>query len=141
MHLQTTAKLNQRKSSKASYIKISSRYALMMVLLLQFAITSILCTTSSYTANANAITICTALGLKTITIDENGEPVEQEQHDAFSSSCFHCTSGCSMAVMANQSDVSLYPFATRAYARWTTETLTTKLLSHGPPTRAPPAHA
>lgn len=120
---------------------LCSRYSLLMVLILQLAITSILCATSSYTASANTTTICTAMGLKTITLDENGEPTEQEQRDHFSTSCFHCSSGCSTAVMAKASEIILYPSATKAYIRWTTDTLITKLTAHGPPSRAPPAHA
>jgi len=131
----------QRKTSKANTLKLCSRYSLLMVLILQLAITSILCATSSYSANANAITICTALGLKTVTLDENGEPTEQEQHDAFSTTCFHCSSGCSTTIIAELSEIILYPSATKAYVSWTTDTLITKLTAHGPPSRAPPAHA
>ena len=131
----------QRKTSKANNLKLCSRYSLLMVLILQLAITSILCATSSYSANANAITICTALGLKTVTLDENGEPTEQEQHDSFSTTCFHCSSGCSTTIIAELSEIILYPSATKAYVSWTTDTLITKLTAHGPPSRAPPAHA
>lgn len=142
MHLQKlTAMPKQRKTSKANTLKLCSRYSLLMVLILQLAITSILCATSSYTANANAITICTALGLKTITLDENGEPTEQEQHDAFSKTCFHCSSGCSKTIIANTTEIILYPSTTNAYARWTAETLIAKLASLGPPSRAPPVLA
>jgi hypothetical protein len=134
MHLQKlTAMSSQRKTSKANTLKLCTRYSLLMVLILQLAITSILCATSSYSANANAITICTALGLKTITLDENGEPTEQEQHDNFSTTCFHCSSSCSMAIMADATEIILYPSAT--------DTLITKLTAHGPPSRAPPTHA
>lgn len=142
MHSQRlTAVSKQRKSSKANILMLCSRYSLLMVLILQLAITSILCATSSYTANANTTTICTALGLKTITLDENGEPIEQEQHDSFSTTCFHCSSGCSTTVMAEVSEIILYPSATKAYVSWTTDTLITKLTAHGPPSRAPPTHA
>ncbi len=136
-------KINATKTKTAKSVKLGTRYSLLMVLIMQLAITSILCATSSYIANANAITICTAFGLKTISLDENGEPVEQEQqkHEAFSKTCFHCASSCSMAALAPQSEYAIYAGLNLIFRPTVTEVLKTKLLAQGPPPRAPPVHA
>jgi hypothetical protein len=134
-------KINTTKTQTAKSVKLGTRYSLLMVLIMQLAITSILCATSSYIANANAITICTAFGLKTISLDENGEPVEQEQHEAFSKTCFHCASSCSMAALAPQSEEVIYIGLNQIYRPTVVEVLKTKLLAQGPPPRAPPVHA
>ncbi len=137
----TQRKINTTKTQTAKTVKLGTRYSLLMVLILQLAITSILCATSSYIANANAISICTAFGLKTISLDENGEPVEQEQHEAFSKTCFHCASSCSMAALAPQTEEAIYAGLNQIYRPTVAEVLKSKLLAQGPPTRAPPAHA
>ncbi len=134
-------KINTTKTQTAKSVKLGTRYSLLMVLIMQLAITSILCATSSYIANANAITICTAFGLKTISLDENGEPVEQEQHEAFNKTCFHCASSCSMAALAPQSEEVIYIGLNQIYRPTVVEVLKTKLLAQGPPPRAPPVHA
>lgn len=110
-----------------------------MVLILQLAFTSILCATSSYAANA--ITVCTALGLKTITLDENGEPVEQQGHEAFNQACFHCASSCSMTALVPQSEEVVYAGLNQIFRPSVSEVLKSKLLATGPPPRGPPAHA
>ncbi len=137
----TQRKTNTTKTQTAKTVKLGTRYSLLMVLILQLAITSILCATSSYIANANAITICTALGLKTISLDENGEPVEQQKHEAFSKTCFHCASSCSMAALVPQTEEAIYAGLNQIYRPTVAEVLKSKLLAQGPPTRAPPAHA
>lgn len=131
--------LAKNKIKTAKTLKIGSHYSLLMVLILQLAFTSILCATSSYAANA--ITVCTALGLKTITLDENGEPVEQQSHEAFSQTCFHCASSCSMTALVPQSEEVVFAGQNQIFRPSVTEVLKSKLLAQGPPPRGPPAHA
>ncbi len=131
--------LTKRNINTAKTFKTGTRYSLLMVLILQLAITSILCSTSSYAANA--ITICTALGLKTISLDENGEPTEQQGHKAFSQTCFHCANSCSMTALLPQSEEAVYAGLNQIFRPSVTEVLKSKLLATGPPPRGPPAHA
>lgn len=128
----------QRNINTANNIKISAHYSLLMALILQLGITSILCATSSYTANANAITICSALGLKTITLDENGEPVEQEQHQAFSKTCFHCASGCGLMAAAPQPNAKTIFATNQKFLVLANAFLKSNFHAQGPPPRAPP---
>lgn len=79
---------------KSRTIKRQTSYLGLMLLVMQVAFTSLICATSSYAASNNALTICTPMGLKTILLDENGEPVEQHDQGAYAHGCFHCATGC-----------------------------------------------
>ncbi len=80
--------------------KSGASYPILFALIMQMAITSLLCATSSYQAGAKSFMICTSFGIKTISLDENGEPVENTEHDKFGKNCFHCASGgCGVAYL------------------------------------------
>jgi len=79
---------------KRKRLKSLASYPLLMTLILQLGFSSLLCAVAGYQAGASTLTICTSFGIKTISFDENGEPIElPAQHSAFDSSCFHCASG------------------------------------------------
>lgn len=120
-------------------IRQTAAYPLLMTLILQFGITSLLCATSSY--SANAMTICTSVGIKTITItyDENGNPVEQDsQSHAFNKNCFHCSSGCGSLAMLPSTTQEIRIAIAPAYQSLTKISVPDNYDSQGPPTRAPP---
>ncbi len=99
-------------------IKRHTSYVAILTLIIQMGFASLICATSSNTANANTITICTSFGIKTVTIDEDGNLVEEEQQQAaFSHGCFHCTSGCNGGASLLTADlvkVAYYPAVIKA---------------------------
>ncbi len=79
---------------KRKRLKSLASYPLLLTLILQLGLSSLLCAVAGYQAEASTLTICTSFGIKTISFDENGEPIElPSQHSAFDNSCFHCASG------------------------------------------------
>lgn len=117
--------------------------SLLMVLILQLGLSSLLCAISPYQAGASPLTLCTSFGAKTVLVDENGTPVEQDQQQGgqheLGKSCIHCaTGGCNGAPL-NQTPSAFYegPKETRFSAQYEAA-----LVSNNhprPPTRAPPA--
>ena len=124
---------------KYKNIKRLASYPILFALIMQLGLTSLLCAVSGTQAGASTLTICTNFGIKTITLDETGNPVEQSEHGAFHATCFHCaTGGCmSLALLPNQ---DLFINNDR-----TIQISTIHQRGHGfaatlpPPSRAPPA--
>ena len=117
--------------------KRAASYPLLTVLILQFTLSSLVCAAAGYAADS--MTLCTSLGLKTVTIDANGNPVEDNsQHAGFESHCFHCATGCNTGAIITP--VALAPFRAHhqlSYIR-PKQTLHGQHLTRGPPPRAPP---
>ncbi|CAN0438223.1 unnamed protein product [Scytosiphon promiscuus] len=79
------------------------------------------------------------MGLKTITIDENGDPVENDQqHTAFQKMCFHCVSGCGMAGLLQTDQIAIVIRPADSHIIPEASQLKTTHLATGPPSRAPP---
>ena len=119
--------------------KTITGYPVLFALVIQLGLTSLLCATASYQANAQSFMICTSFGIKTITLDENGQPTEETEHAKFGKSCFHCASGgCGVATLSNQDLPAIPP------TLLVREMLPSKLLPLSyaalkrPATRAPP---
>ena len=119
--------------------KKQASYPILLALILQVAITGLLCAAAPYQASAKSFMICSSFGIKTITLDENGNPVENADHSKFAKSCFHCASGgCGVATLSNQDLPAIPP------TLLVREMLPSKLLPLSyaalkrPATRAPP---
>ena len=126
-------------------LKTSKRltsYPLLLTLVLQLGFSSLICAISGYQAGASTLMICTSFGIKTITVDENGQPIEQQSdHSALDGTCFHCASGgCgSLALLPQQAE----PFVQRQITKKIEgyQSVLANATSPNPPTRAPPLHA
>lgn len=117
--------------------KRAASYPLLTVLILQFALSSLLCATAGYAANS--ITLCTSLGLKTVKIDAHGNPVQDDsQHASFDDQCFHCATGCTNAALTTPADVAPFRVKFTAAYHLPRLTLNARHLTRGPPPRAPP---
>lgn len=136
-------RLNRKQSAGVpSKRKNLASYPLLMVLILQLGITSLLCAVSSYQAEASTLTICTSFGIKTITIDADGNPIEQNgEHSRFDATCFHCASGgCSVtALLTDQTE--LYYGRKIASAITTYKANFSNTEKSKPPSRGPPSLA
>ena len=114
-------------------------YPLLLLLILQLGFSGLLCAISGYQAGASTLMICTSFGIKTITVDENGQPIEeQSDHSALDGTCFHCASGgCgSLALLPQQAET----FVQRQIAIEidSYQSILANAASPNPPTRAPP---
>lgn len=117
--------------------KSALRYPLLSVLLIQLALTSLLCATSGYAANS--IMLCTAYGLKTIQLDQNGDPIPRDSQQAeFHKQCFHCSTGCGgLALLATEpQELITHPVIT--FIALAEPLHKGRYLTRGPPPRAPP---
>ena len=114
-------------------------YPLLLILILQLGFSSLLCAVASYQAGASTLMICTSFGIKTITVDENGQPVEQQSdHSALDGTCFHCASGgCGSLALLPQ---LIETFVQRQIAIKIEayQSILANAASPNPPTRAPP---
>ena len=113
-------------------------YPLLLLLILQLGFSGLLCAISGYQAGASTLMICTSFGIKTITVDENGQPIEeQSDHSALDGTCFHCASGgCgSLALLPQQAET----FVQRQIAIEidSYQSILANAASPNPPTRAP----
>ena len=88
--------------------KTITGYPVLFALVIQLGLTSLLCATASYQANAQSFMICTSFGIKTITLDENGQPTEETEHAKFGKSCFNCASGGCYGAFLKSSDDEVY---------------------------------
>ena len=113
-------------------------YPLLLLLILQLGFSGLLCAISGYQAGASTLMICTSFGIQTVTIDENGQPIEQSDHSALDGACFHCASGgCgSLALLPQETE----PFVQRQISTKVEgyQSILTNAASPPPPTRAPP---
>jgi hypothetical protein len=121
----------------AKTIKTAAKYPLLMVLILQLALTSLFCATAGYAANS--IMICTPMGFKTIQLDENGDPTrEKSQHAEFQKNCFHCSTGCAGVALLSEASFPLTGHSLITYTQAPQNQAIGIHHSRGPPTRAPP---
>lgn len=115
----------------------AATYPLLTVLILQFALSSLMCATVSYAADS--ITLCTSLGLKTVKIDADGNPIENDsQHAGFESHCFHCATGCTNAALIAPAQATPHRVSFTVSYSLPKQSLNSRHLTRGPPPRGPP---
>lgn len=116
----------------------ATRYPVLFALLMQMAMTSLICAAAPYHASAKALMICSSFGLKSIMLDEKGQPVDQAEHENTAKTCFHCASGgCGVALLkGTDAPLLILPADTPQAPVIERPRITIK--GRAPPSRAPP---